>query len=299
MRDWKNLVLSGLTLVLIIVVVMWFMGWGSASVQTTASVDTAKPAVSAGITAQADTTKGALAPQSNQLAQPQPSAPMSQLPLQGPMAQSQASPPAPMGQLPQQEEQQEVYNPALVPVVPPPAAPPGKLPTEKKEWEASRDMLFDQLSDQQAPRETRVRAARALGSFPTAGVAQFLETVMLTDKDPVVRFTAAQAIGLTGSRRSCAGLARSMQMDTDNQVRQVAEKSLGMIKARNGLPPSGALTFQKSRDNRPTSPQPVPSQPSPPAPAAPSQQAEQPTPEPALFIPDRQSAQQDDGQPVT
>lgn len=299
MTDWKNLVMGVLTLALIIFVVMWFMGWGTASVATKATIDITKPVASATVSASADSAKdSAPAPQSSPAAAQQNPQMGQQLPQQGlPMQQqAQVAPPAQMGQLPQPQEQ-EVYNPALVPVVPPPAPPPGSVPTAKKEWEVSRDMLFVQLTDQQAPRETRVRAGRALGSFPTAGVSHVLETVLLNDKDPVVRYTAAQALGLTGSGMNCAGLSRSIQMDPDSQVRQMAERSLGMINARKGMPPQKALIFQRDRNNQPApdQPTPIPRNQQPTAPPVSQEPTLAPTSPSAALSPDGQDWQQADG----
>lgn len=299
MRDWRNWTMGGMGLAIVIVLVIWYTGWGSSGPVTIP--EAGKIAVNAtGDAAKvvAQKTKEAFtgAPGSaDNVPQAVASAGQSaQVP--------QAMPPAPMGQLPQgQSDGQEVYNPALVPVVPPPAAPPGAVPTAKKEWEVSRDMLFVQLTDQQAPRETRVRAARELSKFPTAGVSHVLETVMLNDVDPAVRFAAVQSIGLTGSAMNCAGLARSIQLDGDPQVQQGAQRSLDMINARKGMPPQSALIFQRNRNNRPSAtmppvqqdqqmPAPIPS----PAPQ-PQEPTLAPTSPSAAFFPDGQAQVEDSG----
>lgn len=127
----------------------------------------------------------------------------------------------------------------------PSSAPPG-LASANRQDQNLRDELNALLHDREASREERISAAKELAKFPSAGISHDLEVVMLTDSDPAIRHAAALSLGLTGFRGNVAGLQRSIQQDPDPKVREAAGKALALINDRKGMPPTSAMSPQRS-----------------------------------------------------
>jgi hypothetical protein len=97
---------------------------------------------------------------------------------------------------------------------------------DSRQPDVSRYMqsLFDQ--------EERVRsdAAIELGRLRSQQAIDPLTTLLTTDRSPLVRETAARALGLIGNARSLPALQNAAQADSDRDVRRSAQFAAEVIR---------------------------------------------------------------------
>ncbi len=141
-----------------------------------------------------------------------------------------------------------VVQPAPV-VVTQPAAQPGPAPTpavatqpapavtstyQTADWKKTGEMtqLLQLLND--PDEKTRSDAVIQLGRMKAEHAVDPLCATLAGDKSPLVRDSAAKALGLIGAPRSLTALLHAAQVDPDNNVRHSAQFAVEIIKLNSG-----------------------------------------------------------------
>jgi HEAT repeat protein len=105
-------------------------------------------------------------------------------------------------------------------------------PTELKK-PAEVGQLFQLLND--PDEKTRADAVIQLGRLKLDQAVDPICATLASDKSPVVRDSAAKALGLIGATRSLTALLHASQADPDNDVRRSASFAVEIIKLNNNL----------------------------------------------------------------